>query len=257
MSTSTKTRVAAIITGKGSHARTIAFTAIATCAYAYETGKQAAVTNLSKALGKSPSDALVAVAKQENTIGFATARTPASEFPKGMADIADRMDWVRERVTLYVAPAKEGTKAKKLRAGKLGYRSALVDRIIRNAEQATSKLFAELGLSNAKTAGESNAQQAAKRTKGGDPAPHHGKGEAADNAKPSHAELVKPAPATTQADYVQHMTTQLANLVAYDKKNARLRPIEFGVTAEGLLTLKQLVNTAANDYGLRMASAKA
>jgi hypothetical protein len=224
---------------------------IATLAISLETNRQAAISNARVALGKNPSEALTAKAKQENTIGIATARMPTACFPRGMTDPADKLTWVRDRVTFYVAPAKPNPKtgkANKLRAGKIGYRTDLVHRVIRNAEDATSRFFAELALSGAKTIKEKNDQQTAKRKAGGAVNPP------AKGAAPSHAELIVPAKPVTSTEYGQHMLTQLASLIAYDSKNAKVRPVECSELADKLMELKQIANKAVNAYQLRIAA---
>jgi hypothetical protein len=144
------------------------------------------------------------------------------------------------------APEK-GVALRPLRKGQTGRRSAMQQRVFRNAEQRTSQLFAELGLSNAKTLAETNKAKRAPSMAGSD------KGKA--GAAPSHAELVKPAAPVTSADYVQHMQVQLAALIAYDAKHAKKRPTTHGAFAEALLALKQVANKAANDFAERQAAA--
>jgi hypothetical protein len=254
---------AATFSGKGKSARTTALLQVAPLAFAEEEQRAAMVANLHVVLGKSPTDAQVAVAKRETIIGYVASRLPVSELPKGKTGPADRLEHARVIVCSMAAPPKEGRKANKLRAGQVGRRTAVQHRIVRNAEQRTSQLFAELGLSGAQT-----VREKAKKAKKAQRAPSmagSGKGKAGGsplakaqaNVLSDAAVLLKPAPQVTAADYVQHMQTQLAALCAFDAKHAKKRPTTHSAFAEQLLALKQTANKAANLFAERQAKAQA
>lgn len=238
-------------TGKGKAARAAAFANIAHLSFTEATSRAASIDNMRAVLGSAPSEAEVKACKACWIIGRVAFRLPASKVPLVSTE-AQRLARAEDLVLHYAAPAKEGSTPRKLRAGQKGRRSLPEQRIVRAAEEACSVFFAELGLSNAKT----NAQRDASKAKA-TRAPSmagSGKGKA---AAPSHAELVKPAAPLTQADYVQHMQTQLAALLAFDNKHAKLRPTTHNAFAEGLAALKQTANKAANAFAEREAAAAA
>lgn len=240
-----------IFTGKGSLLRTTALMQVAPLAFAEEQSRAAMIANLAVVLGKAPTDGQTKAAKRETTIGFVASRLPVSELPKGKTAPADRLEFARVIVCDYAAFPKPGTKARKLRAGQTGRRNAIQQRIVRNAEERTSQLFAEIGKSNAQTQGERNAKKRAPSMAGS------GKGKAPSSVLSAQAVLTKAPSAVTSDDYVNHMQTQLAALVAFDAKHARKRPTTHGAFAEQLLALKQVANKAANDYQVRKDKANA
>lgn len=249
MTTKTKTaaRVTTTLTGK----RAIAFVQIAPLSYSEDKSRAASLANMRQVLGGSPSADEVKLAKTEWIIGRVASRLPVTARPKTCTDDATTLEFARQLVTLYAAPPKEGVKAKALRKGQLGRRTATQHKVVRAAEEAASVFLAELNLSNAKT----NAQRDAEKATRAPSMAGSGKGKAA--TPPAHTELVKPAAPVTSDDYVQHYQTQLAALIAYDKAHAAKRPTTHGAFAEALLALRQLANKAANDYETRKAAALA
>lgn len=235
------------VKGRDKAKRNAAFLQIAPYAFSASRGKAALVNALDVALGKTPTDAEVACASQETTVGIATDKMPLAEFPAGITSDSDRMEYVRLLITSFSPAPKEGAEMGKLPKGKLGRRTPVQQRVIANAQNLASKYLAETGHGTAMTEAEAQKRKAAK-AKGASP-PDGSKGDA-----PSHSELVTPAASMTAADYIQHMTTQLASLCHVDKKAAKVRPIECEEFAAALLAIKQLINKAANDYGLRMAA---
>lgn len=240
-------------TGKGKAARAAAFASIAHLAYGEAVSRAASIDNMRVVLGNAPSEAEVKASKSRWIIGRAAFRLPASKVPL-VSNEAQRLARAEDLVLHYAAPAKEGAAARKLRAGQKGRRTAIEQRIVRAAEEACSVFFAELGLSNAKPTATRDAEAMAKAKATRAPSmAGSGKGKAAAPA-PSHAELVKPAAPMTQADYVQHMQTQLSALLAFDNKHAKLRPVTHGQFAEKLGELRQLGNKAANAFAEKQAA---
>ncbi len=239
-------------TGKGKAARAAAFASIAHLAYAEATSRAASIDNMRVVLGNAPSEAEVKASKSRWIIGRVAFRLPASKVPL-VGTEAQRLARAEDLVLHYAAPAKEGAAARKLRAGQKGRRTIAEQKIVRAAEEACSVFFAELGLSNAKPTATRDAEAKAKATRAPSMA-GSGKGKTAAPVKPSHAELVKPAAPMTQADYVQHMQTQLSALLAFDNKHAKLRPVTHGQFAEKLGELRQVGNKAANAFAEKQAA---
>ena len=237
------------VSGKGKAAREGAWLTIATTSMHCEASRSAMITAIGTALGTSPSDADIKAAKREYVIGTVAARLPVSELPKGKTKDADRLEFARLIVTKYAMPAEEGKEARPLRAGQLGRQTAVQSRIIRNAEKAWSLVLAETGHGKAQTMSDKNTKQRAPQMAG---STARGKQEAA----PVPPTLV-PAAAMSSDEYVNHMTTQLRALAAFDKKHAAKRPTPFGKFAEELLALCRSAETAANEYKLNKDKAAA
>lgn len=209
------------VKGKGAQARRDAFIAIAPHAYSEGMSRAQVVATIAAALGKSPTDGERAIAKSEYVIGRATARMPAYEMPKGIVDAADKLAFVRELVELYAAPVKDGVTPRPLRKGMKGRRTVAQQRVIRAAEEAWSQVLAETGHGKAQTQGQRNAAKAKGRAPAMAGSTARGKGSA---PTPTHAELVKPVTAKSAADCVDHVVTQLAQLLAFTNKHAKLMP---------------------------------
>lgn len=231
------------ITGRNKAARIAAYGRIADLSYSEAQSRGEALANMRVALGTSPSEAEVKAAKLRHVIGRVAQRLP------GKGDQAKRIERATDLVLHYAKPAQEGKAARKLRAGQKGRRTIAEQKLVRAAEEATSVFFAELSLSNAKTNAQRNASKASRAPA---PAGSTNRGKAGDATPPAHSVLVKPEKPATGADYVQHVQTQLAALLAYDNKHAKVRPIEYSAVADALAALKQLANKAANEYGVRM-----
>lgn len=256
MTTTTKAKPAArIFTGKGAMLRETAMLKVAPLAFAEEQSRAAMVDNLSVVLGKSPTEEQRKAARVQTTIGYVASRLPVSLLPKGKTKPEDRLARASDLVCRMAKPPEPGKKANKLRAGQIGRRSAAEQKIVRAAEERAGRLFAELGFSGAKTiAAKNKAAEQSKATRAPSMA-GSGKGKA-KAAAPDHSVLVQPV-AVTSDDYVQHMQTQLAALVAFDAKHAKKRPTTHTEFAEQLGKLKQLANKSANDYQVRKAKAEA
>jgi len=235
--------------GRGKAQRELAYMQIAPLSFVENISRVESIANLRAALGASPSEAEVKTAQTEWSIGRVASRLPAGEFPKGCTDDMAKLDFARDLVLHYAAPAQEGKQARKLRAGQKGRRNVVQHKVCRAADEAWSQVKAELGIGQAQTQAERNK---AKRSTNNNPKRGDGKGKA-----PSHAELVQPAAPVTSDDYVQFMQTQLSTLCAYDAKHAKKRPTTHGAFAEALMALKTLANKAANEYEVRKAEALA
>ncbi len=256
------------ITGKGAVARIEAVQSLCDRAYLAESNKVAFLDAAAKALGASPCKALVAFAREEIVIGLAAARMPLSEFPadKRGIDSAPRLAMTREWVVNYQAPSKAVSgKVPALCKGKVGWRSAVQDRIIRNAEKRASVYLAELNATDAQTDKARNEKSKARKG-GGDPAPHHGKGggnpaphhgKGGKAAAPSHAELVKPAKPLNAVEFAGQLLNMLSTAMQYDNKHAAIRPIEYSAVADGLAALHKVALAADAAMHVRLAADQA
>lgn len=236
------------ITGKGKAAREAAFIAIAVDSYMADTSRVALVATLNAALGDAPTAEQVDVAKREYVIGRVASRLPAGEFPKGTTEAIDKLEFARKLVMHYAAPAKEGTTARKLRAGQLGRRSAVQHRVIRNAEESWSQVKADLGHGNATT-----DREKAKAKRAPQMAGSTAKGKASAPAKPDHAALVQPAKPLTQDDACAYIMTQASALLQFANKHAKLVPADYGKAVQAF---KAAINKAANDRAVAKADAE-
>lgn len=243
--------------GRGAQARGKAFSSIELLSFDEDTSRNASLNNMRIVLGTSPDDALSALARQRWVVGRVASRLPNSEVPKGCIGRDMRLAYAQQVVCEMAGAPKPGKKARALRAGQIGRRTPVQERILRAAQEAVSLFWAELGLSGARTMAEKNAKQSAKKP--GERAPHHNASQAKDikpDASTSTA-LATPAKPITSDDYVEHMQTQLAALCAFDNKYAKKRPTTHGAFAEALRALKQTANAAANAYQMRKAEAEA
>lgn len=238
-------KAVALVTGKGSKARLDAFTAIAGHAYNAESGKALLLATLGKALGDTPTDDQVKHARLHCTIGIAAQRMPVAEFGKGVkaVDMPSRIAMVTEWVLNYQAPSKAVTgKTPSLSKGKVGWRTGVQNRIIRNAEDRASKYLAELGATEAKTEAVKNADKRAGKA----PAP-------AANA-PSHSELVKADTPVDGKAFAGQMLLMLSTALAYSNKNAGVVPMEFNAIAARLAELHADAREADKAYHIRLAA---
>lgn len=245
--TTIKNKPLVAISGKGKAAREAAFIAIAVDSYMADTSRVALVATLNKALGDSPTPEQVDVAKREYVIGRVASRLPAGEFPKGTVEAFDKLEFARKLVLHYAAPAKEGVKAKALRKGQLGRRTAIQHRVIRNAEESWSQVKADLGHGNAVT-----DREKAKAKRAPQMAGSTAKGKAATPAKPTHAELVTPAKPMTQDEATAYVMTQASALLQFANKHAKLLPVNYG---KAIQAFKSAINKAANDLAVAKADA--
>lgn len=234
--------------GKGKAARELAFMQVAPLAMIDTLGRADMIANLRIALGSNPSEGELKTAQVETTIGRVAARLPVAELPKGCTDDSARLEFARDLVLFYAAPAQEGKQARKLRAGQKGRRSVTQHKVIRAAEEAWSQIKAELGAGAAQTQAERNKAKA-KATRAPSMA-GSGKG-ASKDAVPSHSELVQPGKPLTADDACAYVTTQAATLLAFANKNAKLLPTDFGAAIQAF---KSAINAAANEYEVTKAA---
>jgi hypothetical protein len=232
--------------GAGKAKRELAFMQVAPLAMIDTLGRADMIANLRIALGSNPTEGELKTAQVETTIGRVAARLPVAELPKGCTDDSARLEFARDLVLFYAAPAQEGKAARKLRSGQKGRRSVTQHKVIRAADEAWSQIKAELGAGTAKTQSEKNAGRVTR-------APSmagSGKG-ASKDATPTHAELVKPGKPLTADDAVAYVTTQGATLLAFANKNAKLLPAPFGAAIQAF---KSAINAAANEYEVTKAA---
>lgn len=218
----------ALFSGKGKLARETAMLQIAPLSYQEDVSRAASLDNMRKVLGASPSEALVKAAKSEWIIGRVASRLPVTELPRGKTSADQRLTFARYVVTECASPVKDDGTAPKMRAHHKARRTQVQHKVVRAAEEACSKFFAELGLSNAKTNKQQNAAKAAKR------APSmagSGKGKAAP-AAPSHQELVKPASPVTADDVLAFLGTMARMMQDYVNKHAKICPIDAGTAVQ-------------------------
>lgn len=237
MTTTTKAKIAPSLvaitslrfTGKAGDARKIAFMAIAPYSFAEDASRVQSISNLRAALGSKPNALQIVAAKTQWVIGRVASRLPAGEFPMaGMAG-GDRLDYAEKIILTYAAPAKDGAKPRALRSGQVGRRSIIQHRVIRNAEEAWSLVAAELAIGGARTMAEKNAKQ--KETR----APQMA-GSSKDGAKPSHAELVKPAAPVTVEEARAGMMALATTALAYANKHGKLLASDYGKAARAFKT---------------------
>lgn len=227
--------------GRGKAERELAYVQIAPLAFRETLSRDETIAAIRKALGSKPSDAETLAARNEYVIGRAAARMPKAEWPKGSSDDSAKLEHMRDLVLHYAPPAKPDVKARKLKAGQKGRRSAGQQRVIAAAWEAWSQIKAELGLGNAQTQAERNATK-----KRGTKAR---KSETA--AKPAHSELVTPAKAVDADEahaYVMHVASTLQ---LYADKNAKVIDTAHG---SAIRAFKQAINKAANEYAVRKAA---
>ena len=245
--TNANTNIAAgIVTlkGKGKQARELAYVKLAPLAFVDSQSRGELIATLRNALGSNPSEAETEAAKQQIRIGRIASRLPLNVKPDGL-DVPALLDWVAIQMRDYAAHD-----AKKIKPGQLGRRSEAFDKAMAASREYLSQIMAEVGTGNAKTQKEKNDQKATRSTNAN---PERGADKGKDKAKPSHAELVKPAAPTNANDYIQHMQTQMSALTGYDQKYAKTRPIEYARFAELLMQLRTAGNEAANAYQMRKA----
>jgi hypothetical protein len=230
------------IRGKGKTQRLNAFMAIAPLSFVESTSRADTIANMRTALGTSPTEAQMLAARNEWVIGRVASRLPAGALPKSGMDEDARLAFARDVVLFFAAPAKEGAKARKLRAHQKGRRSAMQHKVARAAEEAWSQVKAELGIGTAQTQREravkKRAAQAAGSTK---------RGKASTETL---TQLATPAKPLNADEAVNHVVTQSAALLGFSNKYAKLLPLGFG---EAVQAFKTAVNKAANDYQVSKA----
>lgn len=251
MTTATIARAAAstivALKGRGKASREQAYLKIAPLSFVENVSRVETIANMRVALGVSPGVDELKAAQVEYVIGRVAARLPASEFPRAVADSADKLEFARDIVTKYAAPAVEGKKARKLRAGQLGRRSPVQHKVTRAAEEAWSQVNAELGHGTAKTQAEKNK---AKRSTNTNPVRGDDKSKV---AAPTHSELIKAPKPTDATEACRFVETQAATLLAFCNKHAKFLPTDYGMAVNAF---KTAINKAANERAVREAATK-
>ena len=239
-----------VLKGKGKAARELAYMQIAPYAMIETMSRADMIANLKAALGTNPTEVELKTAQSETTIGRVAARLPVSELPKGCTDEAQRLEYARDIVLHYAAPAQEGKQARKLRAGQKGRRSINQHKIVRAADEAWSLIKAELGLGTAQTL---KARNDAKRSTNANAVrgDGKGKGKVAPAPAPAHAELVKPAAKMTSDEKHAYVVSQASTLLAFGNKNAATLDSAFG---EAIQAFKRAIDKAASERELLKAS---
>lgn len=233
--------------GKGKAARELAYVKLAPLAYVDSQSRGELISTLRNALGSNPSEAEIEAAKQQVRIGRIASRLPASERPAGLAgDVPAILSWVANQLSSYATHD-----AKKVKPGQQGRRSEAFDKAMAASREYLSQIMAEVGTGNAKTQAAKNAQKATRATNEN---PVRGDGKTQDKAKPTHSELVKPAPATTEDDACGHVMSQAAALLGYANKNAKHLPTDFGTAIHAF---KKAINVAENARQVRIAAREA
>ncbi len=248
--TKVSNKTATIITckGKGKADREMAYLSIAPLSFVEDASRSQSISNLRIALGTKPSDNERAIAKQQWVIGRVASRLPAGEMPaKDMASI-DRIGFAEKLITLYAAPAKDGAKPRKLRAGQLGRRSPMQHRVIRNAEEAWSQVAAELTLGNAQTQTERNAKKRAPQMAGSS--------KAKPAKAPTHQQLVARAVPVDAGEACATMMQLASSALLYANKHAKLLPSDYGAAARAFKTAIVAADKART-AALELADAKA
>ena len=237
--------------GRGKAARELAYMQIAPLSFVENISRVESIANLRAALGASPSEAEVKTAQTEWSIGRVASRLPAGEFPKGCVDDMAKLDFARDLVLHYAAPAQEGKAARKLRAGQKGRRNVVQHKVCRAADEAWSQVKAELGLGNAKTQAEKNKGRVTRSTNG-NPVRGDGKGKPGKGAAPTHSELVKPERMASEADVCQYVESISSTLLAFANKNAKHMPTDYGMAVQAF---RSAIVKAANEREVRKAAA--
>lgn len=229
--------------GRGKAKRELAYIQIAPLSFVENISRVESIANLRVALGASPTEAETKTAQVEWVIGRVASRLPASEFPKGCTSDDDRLEFARNLVLRYAAPAKRNANGKvpSLRAGKVGWRNESQHRVVRAAEEAWSQVKAELGLGNAQTQSQRNAAKAAKRSTNGNPVRGEGKGKATGNAD---APTLSNRKASGKAEAHRVIETAAATLLAFVNKNAG---IVGGAYGEAVHTFSSAIMIAKRD----------
>lgn len=208
-------------TGKGKEARSNAFVAIAPRSYSESVGRGETIATLRTALGNKPSADVLLAARTEWMAGRIAFRLPAGEFKAGMNEPILRIDFARSLILDYATAPKPGATVRKLRKGKLGYRSPMQQKCLNAAQEAWSQLLAEIGLNSATPQSE---RDAAKAKRAPQMAGSTARGKA--GAVPSNAQLVKAPTPMTADEACQHVVGQALALMQFCKKNAKLVPTD-------------------------------
>lgn len=237
--------------GRGKAERTLAYTRIAPLAFVESMSRAESLANLQVALGLNrkdykPSEVEIVAAQNEWMIGRVADRLAKAEFPSDCTESADRLEHARVIVLSLGQPIEDGKAPRKLAPGKTGRRTVAQHKAVRAAESAWSLVKADLGLSEAKGL--------TPKAKGGKRKPRVAGESGSAPTPPTGGDLVKPPVPLTCAEAHNHLITQMAALLAYCNKHAKIIETGFSVP---IIACKKALNVAANDYALRMAKVDA
>lgn len=212
--------------GKGKDVRTAALEGVASLSYAEAQSRGDIIAQLRIVAGTKPTDADIATMRAEYIVGRVAQRFADADCPKAGLSVAERIAHARNVVTSYAAPAKDGVKANKLRAGQLGRRTVAQHKVIRAAEEAWSGVKAELGFGAAQTQSERNkAKRAPQMSKEGAKASTVGTGI-------THTELVKSDGPMDKATACQYLESMAATMLAFCNKHAAVLPTDYGMSVK-------------------------
>lgn len=217
-----------VFKGANKLVRTTALQGVASLSYAEAQSRGDIIAQLRLVAGKSPTDADIATMRAEYIIGRVAQRFADADLPKAGLSVADRIAHARNVVTSYAAPAKDGVKANKLRAGQTGRRTVAQHKVIRAAEEAWSGVKAELGFGAAQTQAERNkakAKRAPQMSKEGAKASTVGTGI-------THTELVKSDGPMDKATACQYLESMAATMLAFCNKHAAVLPTDYGMSVK-------------------------
>lgn len=207
-----------LFAGAGKAKRVAALAQVASLSFVESLSRADSIANIRVALGSNPSEEETRAIRIEWQIGRVASRLAASDLPKDCKTPDARLAHARALVLHYVAPPKQGAKARKLAVGKLGYRTESQHRAIRAADEAWSQVIAELGIGKAKTQKEKNDEKATKAKR----APHHNKPTVGNVT----VQELSPAKPMDGEAFASHVVMQLTSLRAYCDKHAKIAPIE-------------------------------
>lgn len=201
------------------------------------------IANARSYLGKSPDAASLAEYRAQAIAGRMAARLP---FRKGETQDA-RIAKAFDLSTNYADPVKEGTKAKKLRAGLKGRLTQEQHKVKRAAIEWWNLLLKDVmpqASTRAEGQADKNASAAKRKAKASTVNAKPGKA-------PTHAQLVAAAPKPeTASDVMAFLATQSRMIADYAKKHAKVCPADAGKAVEAFRTA---ILAAANALQERLA----
>jgi hypothetical protein len=208
--------------GANKEVRGAALAGVASCAFLEGKARADMIGQLRVALGKKPSDADLMAVRAEYIIGRTAQRLATSDLLPGKESVADRITHARALLNSYAMPVKDGIKARPLRKGQLGRRTAAQQTVIRNAEAAWSLVKAELGYGAAQTQAAKNGKQTRKaRTPSSGTTSTVGTGI-------THSQLVKDDGPMTAKAACGYLDSMAATMLAFCNKHAGVVPTAYG-----------------------------
>ena len=221
--------------GRNASVRTAALAGVASLAYAEGQSRSEMIQQLAIALGKTPTADEIKAVAQQYVVGRTAQKLAASSECKGKS-VADLLAFALSLVTEYAAPVKDGTTARKLRAGQKGRRTVAQHKMIRAAEEAWSQVKAEAvpSASNAKTQQQRNAEK---------PRGAQLKAGKAGTGI-THSELVKADGPMTADAAVGYLNGRAATMLAFSNKHAGVVPADYGTAVKAFKRAADLASIA-------------